>query len=50
MRWTIAAVLALIVVAAPGCTAVEGPYKARDKDPNAGGGSMYRPNAPAGTR
>jgi hypothetical protein len=30
------------VVAASGCTAAEGMYKARDKDPNAGGGSMFR--------
>jgi len=39
--------LAAFVVVASGCTATEGPYKAREKDPNAGGGTMYRAVDPA---
>jgi hypothetical protein len=36
--------LAGFVVAMPGCESVLRPYKAPDRDPNAGGGSsMYRP-------
>ncbi len=42
--------LAAFVVAASGCAEAEGTYKAREKDPNAGGGSMYRAVDPAGRR
>ncbi|NDP43840.1 MAG: hypothetical protein GZ089_14160 [Aromatoleum sp.] len=41
--------LAAFVVAASGCAETEGTYKALEKDPNAGGGSMYRAVYPART-
>ncbi|MEP7182044.1 MAG: hypothetical protein ABI886_07650 [Betaproteobacteria bacterium] len=49
-RLVVRVTLAGFAVAASACTATDGTYKARDKDPNAGGGSMYRASDRAGAR
>ena len=37
----------IVAILLAGCTAADGTYKARERDPNAGGGSMYRAVNPA---